>query len=112
MIGCENITTGAEDKALCEALRSCMITQACAAIDPFDCYCGPSTGAACLTTPRGLCLQQALNAAKTSDVTEGGTRFYDLAYPSGFATQDIACRREFCGPTAEPPYTNACPLTP
>ena len=49
-------------------------------------------------------------ATKAANFTDAGTRFYDFAFPAGFATQQVACRRDFCGPTAPPPHTNACPL--
>ncbi len=110
-IGCQNITTGDADKALCQALLDCMTSTHCAVNDPFDCFCGTATGTACLTGANGVCKQQTLDATKAgTNLTDAGTRFFDFAFPSGFATQKIAYDHDFCGPTADPPFTNACPL--
>jgi hypothetical protein len=110
-IGCENITTGAADVALCVALRSCMLNNHCAGTDPFDCFCGTAQGTACITGANGPCKQQVLDATKSgTDLTNAGTKFYDFATPAGFATQQIACDHDFCGPDAPAPLTNSCPL--
>jgi hypothetical protein len=93
--------------ALCVALRDCMLNNHCAATDPFDCFCGTASGTACLTGANGVCKQQVLDATKAgTDLTNAGTRFFDFAFPAGFATQQIACEHDFCtGPPA-----NACTL--
>jgi hypothetical protein len=106
VIGCETIE-GA-DRALCEALHTCMITSHCAANDPLDCFCGTALGTACLIGANGVCRAQTLAATKTEDLTAAGTRFYDPSFPAGRATTEVACRRDFCGPNAEPPHKNAC----
>jgi hypothetical protein len=101
-IGCDKITTGDADKALCVALRDCILSKHCGATDPFQCYCGPDTGAACLTNPVGVCKDEVFAATKTTSPTIAGTLFYDFLVPAGFATQDVACRKDFCPGT--------CPL--
>jgi hypothetical protein len=100
----------AADKALCVALFDCMVVQKCAANDPIDCFCGTATGTACLTGANGVCRDQTMAATKAASFTDAGTRFYDFAFPAGHATQQVACRRDFCGPTTPPPFENACPL--
>ena len=70
--------------------------------DPFDCLCGTARGSACFTGANGPCRDQVMAATKAPDFTEAGKRFYDFLYPSGFSTQEIACRRDFC--------SEACPL--
>ncbi len=87
-----------------------MLEKKCAAADPLDCFCGTNSGTACLTTPIGPCVNETMAATKAANPTEAGSRFYDMMFPSGFATQQISCRREFCGTTAAPPFDNACPL--
>jgi hypothetical protein len=110
-IGCDKITTGDADKALCVALHDCMLNNHCAVNDPFNCFCGTAAGTACLTGANGVCKQQVLDATKAgTDLTNAGTRFFDFAFPAGFATQQIACDHDFCGPDAAPPDTNTCPL--
>jgi hypothetical protein len=109
-IGCDKITAGPADRALCEALHACMLSTHCAANDPLDCLCGTATGTSCVTAANGACREQTLAATRSSNATEAGTRFYDFAYPSGYATQEIACRRDYCGANAEPPHTGACAL--
>jgi hypothetical protein len=101
-IGCDKITTGAADVALCVALRDCMLSTHCAVNDPFQCFCGADTGTACLTNPVGACKAQVLAATKTTSPTTAGTAFYDFAVPAGFATQEIACAHDFC--------PDVCPL--
>ena len=108
-IGCDKITTGDADKALCVALFDCMLASHCAVDDPFRCFCGPDTGTGCLTNPVGACKAEAMAATKTTSPTDAGTRFYDPAFPAGYATQRISCWKDFCGPAATPP-DNVCPL--
>jgi hypothetical protein len=106
-IGCQNVS-GAGDRALCQTLFDCMRVTRCAVNDPMDCLCGTAAGAACLTGANGACRDETVAATKAASFTEAGARFYDFAYPGGYATQRIACWRDNCGPLATPP--NTCPL--
>jgi hypothetical protein len=94
-MGCENLS--GEDKTLCENLLSCLRKHpSCHGTDPALCYCGSAQGVECAQAPKGPCIEEALAAAKTSDPTEGGIRFYKLEYPSGRASQVIACDLTAC----------------
>ncbi len=108
-LGCEHVS-GDADRALCDALFSCMLSSHCAVNDPIDCLCGDAKGASCFTGANGACREQVMAATKQTEVVEAGKRFYDMAFPSGFATQRVACWFDFCAATAPPPNTNACTL--
>ena len=112
-IGCHNIQSGTEDVGLCNTLFTCMTETKCGASDPLFCLCGTASGSACFTGAAGPCRDQVMAATKAPDFTEAGKRFYDFAFPSGFATQRIACWKDFCGPAAPDPHTGVCPaVTP
>jgi hypothetical protein len=98
-MGCSNVTNAA-DRALCEALLTCMRTTHCWAADPLDCLCGTAKDTACLTGANGVCKDQVFAATKATSGTDAGTRFYDAAFPASFATQVIACDWGFCSATA------------
>jgi hypothetical protein len=89
-IGC--VGPASADKTLCEKLRDCMVATQCWTTNPNACYCGTSTGFACTSDPNGVCLTEALAAAKTSDRTTGGIRFFDTTFPSGQAAQLFVCQ--------------------
>jgi hypothetical protein len=75
-----------------------------------QCFCGTTRGIACLNVADGPCRDQTMAATKATGYTEAGMRFFEFNYPSGYATQEVTCRFDFCGATAMPPHTNACPL--
>ena len=85
------------------ALLTCMETTHCWLDDPAKCLCGTAQDTACLTEPNGPCRDQVFAATKAANGTEAGTRFYDPAYPSGYASLTIACRFGFCSAKSEPP---------
>ena len=84
-----------------------MRTTKCWTDDPAKCLCGTAVDTACLTGANGVCMAEVFAATKATNGTDAGTRFYDTAFPSGFATQAIACDFGFCSPIADPP-TDAC----
>ena len=100
---CDKITTGAEDQALCNALLKCMETTHCWTDDPLKCLCGTAQDTACLTAANGLCMAEVFAATKATNGSDAGTRFYDIAYPSGYASQVVACRFGYCSEKSEPP---------
>jgi hypothetical protein len=112
--GCDKITTGAADVALCQNLLSCILSTHCGVKDPFqDCFCGTFSAAdgSCVTQANGPCLSQSLAATKAgTSISKAGQLWFDPITPSGNATQLIGCEHDFCGTTAPPPFTNVCPL--
>jgi hypothetical protein len=100
---CDKITSGAEDRALCQALLDCMRSTHCWLEDPNRCYCGTAMDTACLIEPNGVCRDQVFAATKTTNATDAGIRFYDTTYPAGYATQVIGCDWGFCSLRSEPP---------
>ena len=94
MAGCDSLAGTKKD--LCVSLLTCMRNHpACWANDPQVCLCGTS-GGACATSPNGPCVAEAMAAAETTDLVETGKRFFKLDYPSGHATQLVACDTQFC----------------
>ena len=94
-MGCD--TLGGEDRTLCENLVKCLRAHpTCRSEDPFVCYCGPAEGIECTQAPKGECLQEIFAAAKTTDPTEAGVRFYKWDFPVGRASQLIACDINVC----------------
>jgi hypothetical protein len=106
-MGCDKLADPT-DRALCETLLTCMRTTNCWLEDPSKCLCGTAQDTACLTGANGVCKDEVFAATKAANGTDAGTRFYDNAFPSGFATQLIACEFGFCTPVADPP-SDACP---
>jgi hypothetical protein len=107
MIGCSNIADAA-DRALCDALVTCMRTTMCRTTDPLDCLCGTAQGTACASAAaNGVCKPQVQAATKTTDPVGNGTLFYSFTVPAGFGTQLIACDHDNCSAAAIPP-SNAC----
>jgi hypothetical protein len=95
-IGCKNVTDPA-DKALCEALDTCMRKTGCWSKDPLDCLCGTASGTACASAAaNGVCKAEIQAATKTTDPVANGTLFYSFSVPAGFATQQSACDRDIC----------------
>jgi cysteine-rich repeat protein len=108
LMGCENLTD-ATDAGLCNGLRNCLYTNpTCWATSPSVCYCGTSTGSLCNSNPNGVCKDQTLLAAKTTDFATANTRYFNTAFPSGHATQEIACNLK-CVPNAGDPACAAPP---
>ena len=94
-MGCEGLAEG--DKTLCENLLSCLRAHPeCRTKNPNLCYCGSAQGIACVTAPKGECLEEALAAAKTTNPTEGGIRFFRPDFPSGRASQVVVCDIKAC----------------
>jgi hypothetical protein len=94
-MGCDGLT--GEDKALCENLRSCLRAHPeCNTVNPVYCYCGESQGMKCVTEPKGPCAQEAIAAAKTTDLANVSRRFWRPDFPSGRATQVSACHIRAC----------------
>jgi hypothetical protein len=108
-IGCKNIANAA-DRALCEALDTCMRKTNCWANNPLDCLCGTAIGTNCAgPAANGVCKAEVQAATKTTDAVANGTLFYSLNVPSGFATQQSACDHDVC-PTEcaySPPVADA-----
>jgi hypothetical protein len=95
-IGCSHIADPA-DRALCDAVDRCIRRTRCSAHDPIDCLCGTALGIACAgPAANGACRAEIQAATKTTDPVGNGTRFYSLAFPAGFATQQASCDRDFC----------------
>jgi cysteine-rich repeat protein len=100
LMGCENLTD-ATDQALCNGLRSCMYANpTCWASSPSVCYCGTASGSLCNSAPNGPCVQQTLAAAKTTDFATANVRYFNTSFPTGHATQEIACNIK-CIPTSD-----------
>jgi hypothetical protein len=94
-MGCDGLA--GEDKALCENLRSCLRAHPeCNTVNPVYCYCGESQGMKCVTEPKGPCAQEAIAAAKTTDLASVSRRFWRPDFPSGRATQVSACHLRAC----------------
>lgn len=96
LMGCENLADMG-DKALCNSLRGCMYANpTCWASNPQTCYCGTAVGLECNSAPNGVCMTQTVAAAKVApnDFTNAGTRFFNTAFPSGHATQEIVCNNK------------------
>jgi hypothetical protein len=94
-MGCQGLS--GPDRRLCDDLLRCLDQHPeCRAKDPTLCYCGTAKGMACLRAPNGPCLNQALAAAKTSDLMESARRFYVPSFPSGRAAQVAACHLRAC----------------
>jgi hypothetical protein len=99
LMGCENLTDTADsaDRQLCEALLACMYAHppcwATTPADPTVCYCGTAKGLACASSPNGACVAEVVAATKAtpSDYSTALKRFYNTFFPSGHATQQIAC---------------------
>jgi cysteine-rich repeat protein len=93
LMGCENLAD-ATDQMLCNGLRTCLYANpTCWATNPSDCYCGTAMGTDCNTMPNGVCVTQAVAAAKVppTDFTNGSIRYFNTNFPSGHATQEIVC---------------------
>jgi cysteine-rich repeat protein len=105
LMGCENLAD-TTDKGLCNTLRTCLYANpTCWATSPSVCYCGTAAGSLCNSAPNGPCVQQTLGAAKTTDFATANVRYFNTSFPSGHATQEIACNIK-CPPTdtcAPPP---------
>jgi hypothetical protein len=115
-MGCDKLSTGdagSADKVLCEALLACIRRTGCWAMDPLLCLCGTALDTACLApmAANGACRDEAFAATKATNDSDAVQRFYDVAYPSGYATQVIACDFGFCSSRSDPPR-NACDATP
>ena len=94
-MGCSGLS--GEDKTLCENLRSCLRAHPeCNTVNPVNCYCGESKGIKCVTDPQGPCAQEAIAAAKTTDLPNVSRRFWRPDFPSGRATQVSACHIRAC----------------
>jgi hypothetical protein len=107
-IGCDTLTNPA-DKVLCQAALSCVIDNHCDSASNqdvfFTCFCGTADGTTCLTAPNGPCVSKFVDASKSTTTTDAATKFFDLLFPLGHATQKVQCDKDFCqGP---PPV---CPL--
>jgi hypothetical protein len=94
---CDKITNAA-DRALCETLYDCMFSTACwqGAGGARDCYCGTATGLTCTSAPTGVCVQQALAAAKIpatdpDKYLKGSSFFFNTTLPSGIASKLLNC---------------------
>jgi hypothetical protein len=94
-MGCEGLP--AEDKILCENLLTCLRAHPeCRTTNPNLCYCGSAQGIECVTAPKGDCLEEAMAAAKTTNPTEAGIRFFRPDFPSGRASQVVVCDIKAC----------------
>ena len=109
LMGCENLADPT-DQSLCNSLRTCLYTNpTCwSGGSPSVCYCGTATGSACNTAPNGPCVNQTVAAAKVpaGDFTNANVRYFNTNFPTGHATQEIACDLKcppITGCTAGPP---------
>jgi hypothetical protein len=94
-MGCDGLA--GEDRNLCDRLLACLMAHPdCYQKNPVFCYCGPAQGLACVREPKGPCLEEALAATKTTDLTEAARRFFIPEFPSGRATQVPACHLRAC----------------
>jgi hypothetical protein len=94
-MGCDGLT--GEDLVLCQNLRTCLrANPVCNTLNPVYCYCGNHFEDDCATTPDGPCLNEVLAAAKTTNVSQALTRFWNSIFPSGRATQVSACHLRAC----------------
>jgi hypothetical protein len=118
-MGCSVSTLTSDlDRTKCNALYLCVRDKQCAKDgDPQPCFCGTTDLTLCQTgamPPNGVCLQQFLDAAKSSAVSDVFARFIDPKYPIGAAMNLAICRGTFCGHTgtdsAHPNANPACPL--
>ena len=106
LMGCENITDAA-DKQLCVNLRSCMYAHPTCWQDgtTTSCFCGTATTSmACNMAPNGPCVAEVMAAAKVpaTDYANANVRFFNTNFPSGHATQQIACERKCLVSTTTP----------
>jgi hypothetical protein len=94
-MGCDGLT--GEDLSLCQNLRACLrANPVCNTLNPVYCYCGNHIYADCSTMADGPCLDEALAAAKTTNVSQALTRFWNSNLPSGHASQVSACHIRAC----------------
>jgi hypothetical protein len=91
------------DRALCDALYTCIEDNASACTDggdPTRCFCGTAGSAGtCFTTAgaaNGVCAAQFLAAAKTSDPVQIQARFVAPAFPIGRAVNLSLCIGSLC----------------
>jgi len=113
LMGCENLADMG-DRALCNGLRSCLYANpTCWATSPSVCYCGTATGLDCNSAPNGVCVTQAVAAAKVppTDFNNGSIRFFNTQYPSGHASQEIVCNNK-CIAAGQAPEACAAPPVP
>jgi cysteine-rich repeat protein len=99
LMGCENLAD-ATDKMLCNNLRTCLYANpTCWATNPSLCYCGTAAGLDCNSMPNGPCVPQAVAAAKVpaTDFNNGSIRFFNTAFPSGHASQEVICNNKCIG---------------
>jgi cysteine-rich repeat protein len=96
LMGCENLAD-ATDKMLCNNLRTCLYANpTCWATSPSVCYCGTAMGLDCNSAPNGVCVTQAVAAAKVpaTDFNNGSIRFFNTSFPSGHASQEVVCNNK------------------
>lgn len=115
-MGCDLYASSGPDLAKCLALYTCVRDNNCfdsANADPFPCFCGINKPRDCLSTntpATGPCVQQFIDAAKSSDPGTINMRFIDPTYPIGGAMNLAVCRGTFCGRSASMGKAPSCPL--
>ncbi len=95
---------GVARATLCRELYACVTRTACGPSNLSDCYCGASSGAACLTphAATGACKAEVEAALETTDPATIATRFGDTAFEGGVALQLVQCGRDACSQECAP----------
>ena len=90
----------ATDQALCVALYTCFISNACTQYgDPTKCFCGTSDSQTCWAAAgaaNGPCVAETTAAAKAQDLPTIRARFISPLFPIGRAVNLAACRGGLC----------------
>jgi hypothetical protein len=116
VVGCNAPTLVSDaQRTACQNLYLCMRDRSCAnpsdSTDLTPCYCGSAAREDCLVgkaPPNGMCLQQVIDAAGSSDPAVINQRFIDPNYPLGAAMNLASCRASFCGRSSDPIHPS-CP---